>query len=221
MTFPALLQEKSENVIKVVKEGAQNVIRIIRFSTNTTQVPELKIAFKSNCGKLQEMKTDSFCDNVEEGKRYTFEVSLELIKQLENGQDVTKTIWIEEQNIQEKIRIDLEYVGQTCSCKNDDSTESSLSACNGHGQYRCGTCYCYEGWTGSNCAEECGKVNDQEACRESEESFTSPVCYLKYFYLSYVFTSAKYLCFSGNCECGKCKCDPGYVGKYCRYSCPL
>lgn len=182
MTFPALLQEKSENVLKVVNESAQNVIRIVRFSTNTTANPELKISFKSDCGKLTEMKPTSFCDNVEEGKRYTFEVTLELTKLIEHNSETTKTITIEEQNIQQEITLDLEYVGQRCKCSNENKHHGGdIEICNHHGEYRCGACYCHEGWTGRNCDEECGQIDDQESCREIVDSYLSPVCYLKYW----------------------------------------
>lgn len=178
MTFPALLQEHSANVLKVINESAQNVIRIIRFSTNTSLVPELKITFKSDCGQQNEMKTTSFCDNIEEGKRYTFEVSFELTKLLENGEDLVKTITIEEQNLQQDILVDLEYVGQRCNCGKKNGGDSS-EICNNRGEYRCGTCYCYDGWVGSKCEEECENINNQEQCKEITESYTSPICYFK------------------------------------------
>lgn len=180
MTFPALLEEKSENVLKVVNEGAQNIIKVVRFSTNTSLVPELKITFKSDCGMLKEMKPTRFCDNVEEGRRYTFEVTFELTKQLENHEEVTKTITIEEQNIRQEIKVDLEYVGQRCNCgSKTGKPDQNSEICNEHGEHRCGACYCYEGWTGSRCEEECGKIDSQESCKETIDSYISPVCYLK------------------------------------------
>lgn len=177
MTFSALLQEHSENVLKVVNESAQNVIRVVRFSTDT--VPELKITFKSDCGRLTEMKTTSFCDNVEEGKRYTFEVTFELTKLMDNVDELRKTIVIEEQNIQDKIVVDLEYVGQRCSCDGGVQVVGVSQNCNNHGEYRCGACYCYEGWSGGKCEDACENVDNQEACKEFTGSYISPVCYFK------------------------------------------
>lgn len=179
MTYPALLQEKSENVLKVVNESAQNVIRIVRFSTNTSTAPELKVSFKSDCGRLTELKSTSFCDDVEEGKRYTFEVTFELTTSL--VETPMKTLVIEEQNIQQEITVELEYVGQKCSCNNENKQDGDSEICNNHGEFRCGACYCYEGWTGANCEEECVNINDQESCRETIDSYTFPICYLKYF----------------------------------------
>lgn len=179
MTFPALLQEKSGNVLKVINESAQNVIRVVRFSTNTSQVPELKIDFKSDCGKLAEMKSTSFCDNVVEGNRYTFEVTFELTKLMENNEDLVKTITIEEQNLQQDVVIDLEYIGQKCSCGSEIKNNGLSELCNNRGEYRCGVCYCDDGWRGSKCETECQNNDNQQLCREITDSYTSPVCYFK------------------------------------------
>lgn len=179
MTSSALLQEHSENVLKVVSESAQNVIRVVRFSVNTLLAPEVKVIFKSDCGRLTELSTTNFCDNVEEGKRYTFEVTFELTKLMENDENLTKTIEIEEQNIQDKIVVDLEYVGQKCSCSGEKQTVGVSESCNNHGEYRCGACYCYEGWRGDKCESACENVDNQEVCKEATESYTSPICYFK------------------------------------------
>lgn len=179
MTVSALLEEKSENILKVVHESAQNLVRVVRFSTNTSLVPELKITFKSDCGRLTEMKPTSFCDNVEEGNRYTFEVTFELTKLMESDEDVIKTIIIEEQNIQHNVMVDLEYVGQKCNCNNEKIENAVSESCNNQGEYRCGDCYCNKGWGGSKCEEVCENYGDQEGCREIFESYTSSVCYNK------------------------------------------
>ncbi|KAF5291452.1 hypothetical protein FQR65_LT01763 [Abscondita terminalis] len=186
VTFVGLLEKKSTNVLKLVTDGYFNVVKNVHFFARSDNI---RVTFKTNCSKATGWNVSSECDNVEVGKEYVFDVTLEIDSVPENS---TETLVIEEKNIAEKLIIDVEFLGK-CKCETRDDVD-----CSGHGVYKCGTCECAEGWKGDNCEINCMNQG-VEKCRYKNESYTSSTCYGR-----------------GNCDCGKCFCDEGFIGTFCQ-----
>ncbi|KAK5641772.1 hypothetical protein RI129_010319 [Pyrocoelia pectoralis] len=188
VSFVGKLAEKSTNVLNLVTEGYFNVARNVYFYTNASN--NIKVTFKTNCNKFTGWNISSMCDNVEVGKEYVFDVTLDV----DTVPDRIKreTIVIEEKNIAEKLIIDVEYLG-ACECDVRNDTD-----CSGNGVHKCGICECEEGWKGEHCEISC-KNQLFEECRYKNETYTSSTCYGR-----------------GDCDCGKCVCDEGYTGQFCQ-----
>ncbi|KAF2897728.1 hypothetical protein ILUMI_08445 [Ignelater luminosus] len=192
VSYVGKLAEESSNVLNLVKEGYFKVVQNVKFSANHSD--NLKVTIKSNCIQNKVLNSESMCNNVEEGKEYVFDVIMEVLKVPENME--RETVTIEEQNIAEKLIIEVEY-SDKCKC-NMKNQNSQINLCSNHGSYVCGVCECEDGWEGENCDLNC-EYQRFEECRERNESYTSSTCYGR-----------------GDCYCGRCICDEAYTGKYCQ-----
>ncbi|XP_063916638.1 integrin beta-nu-like isoform X2 [Zophobas morio] len=189
------LQINSTNVLNLVDEGYYSFIRKVNLFT--TEIDGLEVDFFADCDGNGIWKKKQTCTNAEEGKEINFKVQLMLTKYQNKESDV---LYIEESNIQEKIKINLNYVGSTCTCLYLE--QKGQKTCD-HGEFNCGDCLCEEGWTGDTCSEQC--INNQNMCRYVDNNnITSLTC------------SGR-----GNCICSKCNCQSKrYQGEFCEWECP-
>ncbi|KAI4469965.1 integrin beta subunit [Holotrichia oblita] len=183
------LEEKSQNIFKLIEKSYMEVISNARFEAKTTD--GIKVTFHSTCNK-GELKQTNSCDNIEIGKTYAFDVTLELVETPEN---TTGKIVIEEMNLAESIQINVDYIGLQCECDNDKQNNVNCV----HGHFQCGKCICDQNWAGYLCDKECSKY----PCRFTNESYMSSTCFSR-----------------GDCDYTKCECicDSDYMGSYCEYN---
>nr|XP_022904471.1 integrin beta-nu-like [Onthophagus taurus] len=188
------LEEKSTNIMKLIKDSYQKVVQTVKFEANVTD--NVKITFETTCKPTGKKRESNQCKNVKIGEKYIFDVTLELIKLPENHK-TKDTFVIEEMNLFEYTKINVNYIGVECNCM-----ESGVQSCK-HGAFKCGICNCKDGWTGRDCSIECMK---EHACRFSNETYTSSTCFGK-----------------GDCDLStcSCQCDRRYTGQFCEFNqCP-
>ncbi|KAK9687555.1 Integrin beta cytoplasmic domain [Popillia japonica] len=183
------LEEKSQNIFKLIEKSYMEVISNARFEAKTTD--GIKVTFHSTCNK-GELKETNSCDNIEIGKTYGFDVTLELVELPEN---TTGRIVIEEMNLAESIQINVAYIGLECECDNEKQHNIECV----HGKFECGKCICDQNWAGYLCDKECSK----NPCRFTNGTYISSTCFSR-----------------GDCDYTKCECicDSEYMGSYCEYN---
>lgn len=79
LSYIGQLAEESSNVLSLVKAGYYDVVKNIRFTASSSD--NIRVTFQTTCNKLEgdvKWSTTAICDNVEEGKEYTFNVTVEL-----------------------------------------------------------------------------------------------------------------------------------------------
>ena len=146
------------------------------------------------------------CDNVEIGKIFDFFIDVTLLDYPPEGMQ-NVLVKIEESSISsESLVLDID-IRTECECEKDETIEKDSQICNEHGDYKCGTCICQEGWIGKTC--DCDLQNYKSSkeldnqCRLPVDNVTNqilgPMCMDR-----------------GECLCGQCYCNFGYNGKYCQ-----
>ncbi|KAL3272785.1 hypothetical protein HHI36_014245 [Cryptolaemus montrouzieri] len=195
--FIGTLEKDSKNIIQLTRDGYMDFFKKSKFSIDSNHTADLDVTFYANCDGSGFVKT-SECSNVVLENVIDFIAEIKLNKV---PADVKKeTIYIVERNIQERIRLDLEYFG-FCKCDSISATLYDDGLCV-NGDIRCGECTCHYGWTGISCNETCSYSLDP--CRRLVNGVKETSCSRR-----------------GDCECGKCLCDFPYQGKYCEYKCPV
>ncbi|KAL3832478.1 hypothetical protein ACJMK2_024118 [Sinanodonta woodiana] len=159
---------------------------------------EMDIVIQSKC-LLQQLEEIRECGGLEKGKSVDFEISAKLRK-CPDKNDNLKTFFLKPAGIQEKLRIDVEYI---CSCNCEDINDGTQCT-NDNGTLRCGVCNCLEGRVGDLC--QCATdtsvgqktTNLDELCKNKNE------------------TGDKICSSNGKCQCGECVCNNGFQGRYCQ-----
>uniref|UniRef100_A0A6P7G622 Integrin beta n=1 Tax=Diabrotica virgifera virgifera TaxID=50390 RepID=A0A6P7G622_DIAVI len=194
--FVGELQEDATNIVDLITKGYYNFAQTVSFMMNTTEQEYIDVKFFADCSNLGIYNETSICYGLD-NREVNFKVQLTAKHIPEHTQ--RDTLYVEEKNINEKLTVNVEYVS-SCQCSNykDDGNKFC-----GHGTYRCGRCYCQEGWSGSNCSENCENF-DFRSCRSYETDPPSKICFE-----------------NGDCKCGHCECELPYSGKYCQYECPF
>lgn len=145
-SYKLLTENSSNSVLKVISDGYTNVVKNLKFSSksNLENSPITVTAF-SHCNKdeLYETWNKTFsCDNVEIGKEYIFNITLEMKDVPQNGIQ-GEIIKIEELNIKEDLQIEVEYFAIECQCEDDDPELHKKCQ---NGEFKCGKCNCQYGW---------------------------------------------------------------------------
>lgn len=217
------LTQDSSNILELVNEGYANFVRKAHFVDDAPS--DIHVRYKSFCdGGIRSrdglddwsrLEDSGRCDNVVVGKEYEFEIHLTRVDNGKDGGGSTnggrRTIRVEESSIRSEflqIDVDLE---DDCPCMHDDdeeegSKEISLSSiCNGHGEFKCGTCTCEVGWLGKTC--ECDATNFGSS-KELEHQCRTP--------MGNGGERLGAMCSDrGECICGECNCNFGFTGKHC------
>ncbi|KAL1498165.1 hypothetical protein ABEB36_009007 [Hypothenemus hampei] len=192
--FVGVLEENSKNILNLVRKGFYDFIRQVKFSANISHAPELDIKFFGNCENGDSFNETSGCQNVLEDQPINFIMQITLKENTDKREEI---IFIREQNINENLEVNLEYVTGPCECQNYKAV-NPMQCNEPNGKQDCHSCLCSPGWTGPTCSEEC---NDNiEMCRKDNERVCSG---------------------QGDCICGKCQCSNGVVGPFCEFTCPM
>ncbi|XP_057655948.1 integrin beta-3-like isoform X4 [Diorhabda carinulata] len=190
------LEEHSQNILELIKEGFYNFAETVSFYVNTTLHEYLDVQLFGDCENRGVFNATSICYGVTNDP-VQFKIQITL-KDLPSGKR-NDVLEIEEKNINEKLQLSLEFIGN-CQCTGYENLENKTCI---HGDLRCGRCECENNWSGETCSEECNDF-DTVNCRFFDKNGEgSKICNG-----------------NGECECGKCNCEPSYTGKYCEYQCP-
>ncbi|KAL3832477.1 hypothetical protein ACJMK2_024117 [Sinanodonta woodiana] len=160
---------------------------------------ELDIIIQSKCLSRQ-IKETRECTGLEKGNSVDFQITAKLKKCPPQNGDRNMTFYLKPAGIQEKLRIDVEYI---CSCSCLDINDGSQCT-QGNGTLKCGVCKCNVGRAGDLCQCIPDKSAGQnmtyldEKCKNKNE------------------TGEQICSSSGKCQCGKCLCNPGFRGNYCQ-----
>ncbi|EFA03618.2 integrin beta-PS [Tribolium castaneum] len=194
-----VLDERSENVIKLVLDNYNKIVDSVTISSNSSSDIEVKITSTCSHPKI------NGCTNIHIGEIVNFTA---IIKPLQCTKGSNKhVITVKPEALDESIVIDLEVL---CDC---DCSSQALDPqkCSNSGALRCGVCDCDPGFFGKTC--ECNKKTSDSAdvslCKASKND--TRIC-----------------SGLGFCRCGQCQCyqrsnpDEKIFGKYCdcdNYSC--
>ncbi|XP_017782701.1 PREDICTED: integrin beta-nu-like [Nicrophorus vespilloides] len=180
------LEKDSKNVLDLVEEAYTELIQNVRLGAEVDK-DVASVQFYSTCNKRFGWNRTSTCNNIEIEKEYEFNVEIKLH---EYKGDSAKIV-IEEMNIEEKLEIEINYLGN-CKC------HDRKGVCKNGGIYSCGVCKCGNGWTGKNCEFKC----DRNAGRWSNDTYTSTTCNRRGEF---------------DVDTCKCVCDHAYYGEYCEW----
>lgn len=104
-------------------------------------------------------------------------------------------------------------IEKPCSCLDTTEGEPNSDVCSTNGEFKCGSCFCDDGWTGKTCQCNLQALSSdrelENLCSETKivngESVQLSTCSDR-----------------GDCLCGECFCDSGFTGKYCECAeCPV
>ncbi|CAG9858308.1 unnamed protein product [Phyllotreta striolata] len=193
--YVAELEEQSKNILDLIKSGFYSFVEQVTFSINQTYAENLDIKFFADCENVNRFNQTSTCYHVKD-KPVRFKVQITL-KDIPLGK-YNDTLYVEEKNINEKIELNIDYL-ESCKCQNYEYKDKIKCV---HGFLKCDKCTCENGWSGTDCSEECSY--DETSCRifDENENTYSRICSN-----------------NGDCVCGKCKCDEAFIGEYCQYKC--
>lgn len=217
------LTQDSSNILDLVNEGYANFVRKANFIDDAPS--NIVVRYESRCdggtgspgGVVDEwtrLEDSGKCNNIVVGKEYEFIIHLTRLDTTaaevkDGGKEVRNTIRVEEASIRsELLQIDVE-LEDDCPCMQDadedDEREAGYSAiCNGHGEFKCGTCLCEAGWLGLTCecdATSYGSSKELEhQCRAGtgRGEHSGALCSDR-----------------GECICGECSCNYGFTGEHC------
>jgi protocadherin alpha len=140
------LAADSSNILQLVEKGYNDAVKRAQFQDNAPSY--IKVEYKTTCGGKYETPQDtSKCDNIEIGNEYLFDLDVTLLDYPDDGTKSLK-IKIEEANIDsEALEIDIEIDYPCTSCTSLPG-EPAAALCSRHGELKCGSCACDEGYAG-------------------------------------------------------------------------
>ncbi|XP_035890036.1 integrin beta-4 isoform X4 [Phyllostomus discolor] len=192
-----VLQEDSSNIVELLRKAFDNIRS--NLDIRVLDIPRgLRTEITS---RIPKTKSGSF--HIQRGEVGTYQVQLRAIEDV-NGMHVCQLPENDKRgNIHLKpsfsdgLRMDAEIICDVCSCELQKEVQSPY--CSGHGDFMCGHCVCYEGWSGKTCSCSTGSQSDTVPClRDGEDKPCSG---------------------RGECQCGRCVCygDGRYEGQFCEY----
>lgn len=231
-----VLQEDSSNIVELLRKAFDNIR-----SNLDIRALDIPRGFRTEVtSKIPKTKSGSF--HIQRGEVGTYQVQLRAIEDM-NGMHVCQLPENDKKgNIHLKpsfsdgLRMDAEIICDMCSCELQKEAQSPY--CSGHGDFMCGHCVCYEGWSGKTCSCSTGSQSDTVPClREGEDKPCSGrgecqcgrcVCYGDGRYEGHFCEYDNFQCprtsgvlcnDRGRCSMGQCMCEPGWTGPSC--DCPL
>ncbi|XP_053517235.1 integrin beta-4 isoform X4 [Artibeus jamaicensis] len=231
-----VLQEDSSNIVELLRKAFDNIR-----SNLDIRALDIPRGFRTEVtSKIPKTKSGSF--HIQRGEVGTYQVQLRAIEDM-NGMHVCQLPENDKKgNIHLKpsfsdgLRMDAEIICDMCSCELQKEAQSPY--CSGHGDFMCGHCVCYEGWSGKTCSCSTGSQSDTVPClREGEDKPCSGrgecqcgrcVCYGDGRYEGHFCEYDNFQCprtsgvlcnDRGRCSMGQCVCEPGWTGPSC--DCPL
>ncbi|XP_036921349.1 integrin beta-4 isoform X4 [Sturnira hondurensis] len=231
-----VLQEDSSNIVELLRKAFDNIR-----SNLDIRALDIPRGFRTEVtSKIPKTKSGSF--HIQRGEVGTYQVQLQAIEDM-NGMHVCQLPENDKKgNIHLKpsfsdgLRMDAEIICDLCSCELQKEAQSPY--CSGHGDFMCGHCVCYEGWSGKTCSCSTGSQSDTVPClREGEDKPCSGrgecqcgrcVCYGDGRYEGHFCEYDNFQCprtsgvlcnDRGRCSMGQCVCEPGWTGPSC--DCPL
>ncbi|XP_040571857.1 integrin beta-2 [Lepeophtheirus salmonis] len=197
------LTEDPSSIEEIVVEQYQSIKNRISMTVNSSHHGLLKCTLHGDCiseKTLKRQQSDLVCNDVETQKPYKFKVKVTASSDLcletdTDGQHKSFSIQLQGY---EKDQLSVKAKCAYCSCPD---VEPGSRKCSGNGNFICGGCQCYDGFSGRNC--ECND-NDVLNAQNREDSCK--------------FESEDEVCNGrGECVCAKCLCSGSeYLGKACQ-----
>ncbi|XP_045692019.1 integrin beta-4 isoform X2 [Phyllostomus hastatus] len=231
-----VLQEDSSNIVELLRKAFDNIRS--NLDIRVLDIPRgLRAEITS---RIPKTKSGSF--HIQRGEVGTYQVQLRAIEDV-NGMHVCQLPENDKRghihvkpSFSDGLRMDAEIICDVCSCELQKEVQSPY--CSGHGDFMCGHCVCYEGWSGKTCSCSTGSQSDTVPClRDGEDKPCSGrgecqcgrcVCYgdgryegqfCEYDNFQCPRTSGVLCNDRGRCSMGQCVCEPGWTGPSC--DCPL
>ncbi|XP_036194790.1 integrin beta-4 isoform X1 [Myotis myotis] len=232
-----VLQEDSSNIVELLQEAFNRI-----HSNLDIRALDSPRGLRTEVTSKMFQKTETGSFHIRRGEVGTYQVQLRAIEDVDGTHVCQLPEHDRKGNIHLKpsfsdgLRMDVGIVCDLCAC--ELQKEVGSPQCSGNGDFMCGHCVCYEGWSGKTCSCSTGSLSDIQPClREGEDKPCSGrgecqcgrcVCYgegryegqfCEYDNFQCPRTSG-FLCNDrGRCSMGRCECEPGWTGLSC--DCPL
>lgn len=232
-----VLQEDSSNIVELLQEAFNRI-----HSNLDIRALDSPRGLRTEVTSKMFQKTETGSFHIRRGEVGTYQVQLRAIEDVDGTHVCQLPEHDRKGNIHLKpsfsdgLRMDVGIVCDLCAC--ELQKEVGSPQCSGNGDFMCGHCVCYEGWSGKTCSCSTGSLSDIQPClREGEDSPCSGrgecqcgrcVCYGEGRYEGQFCEfdnfqcprTAGFLCNDrGRCSMGRCECEPGWTGLSC--DCPL
>lgn len=231
-----VLQEDSSNIVELLRKAFDN----IRSNLDIRALDMPRGLRTEVTSRIPKTKSGSF--HIQRGEVGTYQVQLRAVEDV-NGVHVCQLPENDKRghihlkpSFSDGLRMDAEIICDVCSCELQKEAQSPY--CSGHGDFMCGHCVCYEGWSGKTCSCSTGSQSDTVPClRDGEDKPCSGrgecqcgrcVCYGDGRYEGPFCEHDNFQCprtsgvlcnDRGRCSMGQCVCEPGWTGPSC--DCPL
>ncbi|XP_070250854.1 integrin beta-4 isoform X4 [Myotis yumanensis] len=232
-----VLQEDSSNIVELLQEAFNRI-----HSNLDIRALDSPRGLRTEVTSKMFQKTETGSFHIRRGEVGTYQVQLRAIEDVDGTHVCQLPEHDRKGNIHLKpsfsdgLRMDVGILCDLCAC--ELQREVGSPQCSGNGDFMCGHCVCYEGWSGKTCSCSTGSLSDIQPClREGEDKPCSGrgecqcgrcVCYgegryegqfCEYDNFQCPRTSG-FLCNDrGRCSMGRCECEPGWTGLSC--DCPL
>ncbi|XP_014387233.1 PREDICTED: integrin beta-4 [Myotis brandtii] len=232
-----VLQEDSSNIVELLQEAFNRI-----HSNLDIRALDSPRGLRTEVTSKMFQKTETGSFHIRRGEVGTYQVQLRAIEDVDGTHVCQLPEHDRKGNVHLKpsfsdgLRMDVGILCDLCAC--ELQKEVGSPQCSGNGDFMCGHCVCYEGWSGKTCSCSTGSLSDIQPClREGEDKPCSGhgecqcgrcVCYgegryegqfCEYDNFQCPRTSG-FLCNDrGRCSMGRCECEPGWTGLSC--DCPL
>lgn len=146
ITSVGQLESDSSNILQLVEDGYTKAVKRAQFQDNAPSY--IKVEYRTTCdGEYSSIESSSKCTNVTIGGEYNFDIGITLLDYPTDGTKNLK-IKIEEASISsEAMEIDIE-IDYPCTNCLDQPGESQSALCSRNGEFKCGSCDCYDKYVG-------------------------------------------------------------------------